>query len=384
MLDIDFFFHGIPVFRFHTSFFLIVLSMSWQPLLGQTATGDASAQAVQEYEQLLKRYEANRQDRQFVRPFLEVAEKHSGSKPALDSLTWVLKRFESGSHADRAISILISAHAAQPEIGQLYLHIGNNPSLKVDAFYRKVIKDNKNPSPVGRAHFRLGNYLVRQAEIAREIRANPDSLDKFKLFYGVNLTEHLQTVDLSELRKDALKQYAVAVEKYPQVRTYKGQLSELAGREKFKIEHLSVGGIAPEIIGEDIAGKPIKLSDYRGKVVLLDFWGDWCVACRMLLPFNRALVKEMEGRPFELLGINSDTDRIYARKVELAQKITWRSFWNGGSRFGDISTQWAVEKWPVLYVIDAQGVVQMRSAGGHNKEEIYKLIEKLVSEAEDK
>ena len=201
------------MFRFHTSFFLIVLSMSWQPLLGQTATGDASAQAVQEYEQLLKRYEANRQDRQFVRPFLEVAEKHSGSKPALDSLTWVLKRFESGSHADRAISILISAHAAQPEIGQLYLHIGNNPSLKVDAFYRKVIKDNKNPSPVGRAHFRLGNYLVRQAEIAREIRANPDSLDKFKLFYGVNLTEHLQTVDLSELRKDALKQYAVAVEK---------------------------------------------------------------------------------------------------------------------------------------------------------------------------
>ncbi|MAQ77534.1 MAG: hypothetical protein CMM19_00120, partial [Rhodospirillaceae bacterium] len=285
---------------------------------------------------------------------------------------------------DRAISILISAHAAQPEIGQLYLHIGNNPSLKVDAFYRKVIKDNKNPSPVGRAHFRLGNYLVRQAEIAREIRANPDSLDKFKLFYGVNLTEHLQTVDLSELRKDALKQYAVAVEKYPQVRTYKGQLSELAGREKFKIEHLSVGGIAPEIIGEDIAGKPIKLSDYRGKVVLLDFWGDWCVACRMLLPFNRALVKEMEGRPFQLLGVNSDTDRIYARKVELAQKITWRSFWNGGSRFGDISTQWAVEKWPVLYVIDAQGVVQMRSAGGHNKEEIYKLIEKLVSEAEDK
>jgi len=41
-----------------------------------------------------------------------------------------------------------------------------------------------------------------------------------------------------------------------------------------------------------------------------------------------------------------------------------------------------VEKWPVLYVIDANGVVQMRSAGGHNKEEIFKLIEKLVSEAE--
>lgn len=372
------------MFRFYTSFFLVVLSLSCQPLVGQSATGDVLAQAVQEYQQLLKRYEANRQDRQFVGPFLEIAEKYSGTKPALDSLTWVLKRFESGSHADRAISILMNAHAAQPEIEQLYLHIGNNPSLKVDAFYRKVITVNENASSVGRAHFRLGNYLVRQAEIAREIRANPDSLDKFNLFYGANLTVHLQTVDLTELRKDALKQYAVAVEKYANVRTYKGELSELAGREKFKIEHLSVGGNAPEIIGEDIAGKAMKLSDYRGKVVLLDFWGDWCVACRMLLPFNRALVKEMKGRPFELVGVNSDTDRIYVRKVEQTQNITWRSFWNGGSRFGDISAEWAVEKWPVLYVIDAQGIVQMRSAGGHNKDEILKLIEKLVSEAEGK
>jgi len=343
-----------------------------------------SAEATQAYTQLIKRYEANRQDRQFVRPFLEVAEKYAGTKPALDSLTWVLKRFESGSNADRAITMLVESHAAHREIEELYLHIGNNPSLKVAVFYRRVIAVNKNPTAVGRAHFRLGNYLVRQAEIAREVRANPDSLDKFKLFYGSALTEYLQKVDLSSIRKDALKQFTIAVEKYPKVRTYKGELSELAGREKFKMEHLTVGGVAPEIVGEDIAGKPMKLSDYRGKVVLLDFWGDWCVACRMLLPFNRALVKEMEGRPFELLGVNSDTDRIYARKVELTQKISWRSFWNGGSRFGDISTTWAVEKWPVLYVIDANGVVQMRSAGGHNKDEILKLIEKLVSETESK
>ncbi len=377
------------MFRSYLNLVFFAVLLSCQSLYGQLgkmgqANSDVPIQAAKEYEQLLKRYEANRQDRQFVTSFLEVAEKYSGTKPALDSLVWVLKRFESGSHADRAITTLINAHATQPEIEQLYLHIGNNPSLRVDAFYRKVITVNKNHSAVGRAHFRLGNYLVRQAEIAREIRANPKSLDKFKLFYGLDLIEHLQKVDLTELRKDALIQFTVAVEKYPKVRTYKGELSELAGREKFKIEHLSVGGVAPEIIGEDITGKPMKLSDYKGKVVLLDFWGDWCVACRMLLPFNRAVVKEMQGRPFELLGVNSDTDRIYARKVEQTQKITWRSFWNGGSRFGDISTEWGVEKWPVIYVLDAEGIVQMRSAGGHNKEEIFKLIEKLVSEAEDK
>lgn len=377
------------MFRYYFNLVLVAVCLLSPILYGQEDSAGSigkaiSAEAAQAYAQLIKRYEANRQDRQFVRPFLDVAEKYAGTKAALDSLTWVLKRFESGSNADRAIIMLVESHAAHREIEQLYLHIGNNPSLKVAVFYRRVIAVNKNPTAVGRAHFRLGNYLVRQAEIAREVRANPDSLDKFKLFYGSALTEYLQKVDLSSIRKDALKQFTVAVEKYPNVRTYKGELSELAGREKFKLEHLTVGGVAPEIVGEDIAGKPMKLSDYKGKVVLLDFWGDWCVACRMLLPFNRALVKEMEGRPFELLGVNSDTDRIYARKVELTQKISWRSFWNGGSRFGEISTKWAVEKWPVLYVIDANGIVQMRSAGGHNKEEILKLIEKLVSETEAK
>lgn len=377
------------MFRYYFNLVLVAVCLLSPTLYGQEDSAGSigkaiSAEAAQAYAQLIKRYEANRQDRQFVRPFLDVAEKYAGTKAALDSLTWVLKRFESGSNADRAITMLVESHAAHREIEQLYLHIGNNPSLKVAVFYRRVIAVNKNPTAVGRAHFRLGNYLVRQAEIAREVRANPDSLDKFKLFYGSALTEYLQKVDLSSIRKDALKQFTVAVEKYPNVRTYKGELSELAGREKFKLEHLTVGGVAPEIVGEDIAGKPMKLSDYKGKVVLLDFWGDWCVACRMLLPFNRALVKEMEGRPFELLGVNSDTDRIYARKVELTQKISWRSFWNGGSRFGEISTKWAVEKWPVLYVIDANGIVQMRSAGGHNKEEILKLIEKLVSETEAK
>lgn len=377
------------MFRYYFNLVLVAVCLLSPILYGQEDSAGSigkaiSAEAAQAYAQLIKRYEANRQDRQFVRPFLDVAEKYAGTKAALDSLTWVLKRFESGSNADRAITMLVESHAAHREIEQLYLHIGNNPSLKVAVFYRRVIAVNKNPTAVGRAHFRLGNYLVRQAEIAREVRANPDSLDKFKLFYGSALTEYLQKVDLSSIRKDALKQFTVAVEKYPNVRTYKGELSELAGREKFKLEHLTVGGVAPEIVGEDIAGKPMKLSDYKGKVVLLDFWGDWCVACRMLLPFNRALVKEMEGRPFELLGVNSDTDRIYARKVELTQKISWRSFWNGGSRFGEISTKWAVEKWPVLYVIDANGIVQMRSAGGHNKEEILKLIEKLVSETEAK
>jgi hypothetical protein len=53
------------------------------------------------------------------------------------------------------------------------------------------------------------------------------------------------------------------------------KLGDLAGRELFEIRHLQPGKPAPEIVGEDIDGKPMKLSDFSGKVVLLDFWGFW-------------------------------------------------------------------------------------------------------------
>jgi hypothetical protein len=53
------------------------------------------------------------------------------------------------------------------------------------------------------------------------------------------------------------------------------KLGDLAVRELFELRHLQPGKPAPEIVGEDIDGKPMKLSDFRGKVVLLDFWGMW-------------------------------------------------------------------------------------------------------------
>ena len=47
---------------------------------------------------------------------------------------------------------------------------------------------------------------------------------------------------------------------------------------------------APEITGDDLNGRPMKLSDFRGKVVVLDFWGDWCGPCRAMYPHERSLV----------------------------------------------------------------------------------------------
>jgi hypothetical protein len=79
---------------------------------------------------------------------------------------------------------------------------------------------------------------------------------------------------------------------------------------------------------------------------------------------ERSLVKRLEGKPFALIGVNSDDDRDALKRVLVQENITWRSFWNGGGRQGPISTEWRVEGWPSIWVIDAKGVIRYREVRG--------------------
>src|SRR5207302_1904720 len=98
-----------------------------------------------------------------------------------------------------------------------------------------------------------------------------------------------------------------------------------------------------------------KLSDYRGKVVVLVFCGDWCAPCRAMYPHERSLAKKMEGKPFALIGVNSDPDKEKLKKRLADEKITWRSFWDGPKGpGGPISRAWKVSSWPTMYVLDDQ------------------------------
>jgi hypothetical protein len=98
-----------------------------------------------------------------------------------------------------------------------------------------------------------------------------------------------------------------------------------------------------------------------------------------MYPHERSLVKEMEGRPFVILGVNSDADRQTVKKVVAQQKLTWRSFWDGGSTDGPIARHWNVSGWPTLYLIDHQGAIVGRT--GVSKKHL-ELIEQKVNEAE--
>ena len=150
-------------------------------------------------------------------------------------------------------------------------------------------------------------------------------------------------------------------------------LEERAGRMLSELRRLTVGKVAPEIEGKDLKGRKMKLSDYRGQVVLLTFWGTWCGPCMERLPHKQELSENFAQRPFAVVGVNSDDDRQEALRAVKEHGITWRSFWNQGTR-GPISTAWNIEAWPSNYLIDRQGVIRYKDLSGKELEEAVKAL----------
>lgn len=170
------------------------------------------------------------------------------------------------------------------------------------------------------------------------------------------------------------------VPKWAKVKPDGRTLGDSARATLYAIRSLAVGKVAPEIEGEDIDGKPMKLSDYRGKVVVLCFWGTWCGPCMRLVPREKALVERLKGRPFALLGINSDSDREKLKLAIVENGILWRSWWDRGRTGGPIATRWNVHGWPTIIVLDGKGVIRFKDLPHHVSKPLDDAVDSLLAE----
>ncbi len=98
-----------------------------------------------------------------------------------------------------------------------------------------------------------------------------------------------------------------------------------------------------------------------------------------MVPHERSLVKQLAGKPFALIGVNSDDEIEVARKAVEELNINWRSFWNGEKgTFGPIATKWNIASWPATFLIDVKGNIRYKDLRG---EKLDEAIEKLMAEA---
>ena len=98
-----------------------------------------------------------------------------------------------------------------------------------------------------------------------------------------------------------------------------------------------------------------------------------------MYPHERSLVSRLAGKPFVLLGVNSDGNREELKEVLKREQITWRSFWNNGMA-GPIPSQYGVYGWPTLFLIDAKGVIRNKWEGPPSKSTLDRAIDALLEE----
>jgi peroxiredoxin len=140
------------------------------------------------------------------------------------------------------------------------------------------------------------------------------------------------------------------------------------------------GKVAPDIDGRDLDGNPFKLSDYRGKVVVLRFSAEWCGICRTLNPYERLMQELYTNWPFAILSVETGSSQQAMKKLKAEAGLKYRSWWDGqpeGGGRGPIASAWNVGGYPSIYVLDRDGVIRFVDV---RHEDLLKAVRQLVNE----
>lgn len=124
-------------------------------------------------------------------------------------------------------------------------------------------------------------------------------------------------------------------------------------------------GTKPKDFSLELAGKPIHLSDLRGKIVVLDFWASWCPPCVQEAPSLNRLQKYIESRNALVLGIAADDDPYAFSKFIVDQGVTFPTYRDPGTkdRGSPIALSYGTSMIPEAYIIDRRGRIARKVIG---------------------
>ena len=142
------------------------------------------------------------------------------------------------------------------------------------------------------------------------------------------------------------------------------QLSQPVKRSALERGVVQVGDEAPNFMLRDLAGNVISLSQFRGKVVLLNFWATWCGPCRVEMPAMEQLYRTLPRKEFEILAVSTDSQgatvtRPFQKQMGFTFPILHDSEYQVGLAYGARTI-------PITFMVDRQGVVRQKIFGARD------------------
>ena len=148
----------------------------------------------------------------------------------------------------------------------------------------------------------------------------------------------------------------------------KTDLGKELGTKLSSTTKTSIGAVAPDFTQNDTKGKPVKLSDFRGKYVLIDFWASWCAPCRQENPNVVKAYAQFKGKNFEILGISLDNPNARTAWINAIEKdkLTWTQVSDLQGWKNQVARLYGVESIPQNFLIDPKGVIVAKNLRGEN------------------
>jgi thiol-disulfide isomerase/thioredoxin len=377
----------------------------------------------------------------FSRRMVELALMAPADPVARDACLWVLSKgfmADRGAYGDefaRAAALLARHHGDDPEAVCIGLGMSNVLTHRRDFLLLEFFAAAKGRESKGLARLALAQYLERKAQFAATFRKNPQIVRTKRIVrstdadgkvvrkqedvpdeqYAYDL--QIRQCDPDLLRSQAQRLYEEVIAEYGDVplitrfqrnaeallkepnpqrngkplsdedrRAFEKQLAikrtlgESAEAGLDNMLNLAVGKLAPDIEGLDLEGKPLKLADYRGKVVVLVFWGSWCGPCMAQVPHEREMLERLKGKPFALLGIDCNEERSAALKTAQANGMSWPSWHDGTEAGGPIVTRYRISGFPTVFVLDGKGII--RAKKNVRGESLDRVVDSLLAESE--
>jgi thiol-disulfide isomerase/thioredoxin len=130
-------------------------------------------------------------------------------------------------------------------------------------------------------------------------------------------------------------------------------------------KRLKVGDVAPDFEITTLDDKPLRLSEYRGKYVLLDFWATWCLPCRAEIPHLKQTYEKFGGREnFELISLSVDSERDAAKKFVAEQGCPWPQGFLGNMSDSPVAATYGVRGIPAILLLGPDGKVIAKDLRG--------------------
>lgn len=164
-----------------------------------------------------------------------------------------------------------------------------------------------------------------------------------------------------------------------------GELNVKSDDQSQNAGNALVGTSAPNFDGRTVDGKQIKLSDFRGRIVVLDFMASWCGICRATMPETRKLYDRTDRSKVEFVSIsldggeNTDTTLVDLKRFVERQRMNWAVVFDGTGLESAIARDYNVKNLPVNVVIDREGVIRLitRDGGSKGVKQLQVAIDRL-------